>query len=75
MDWKERYGKLLNKYSELMSVHRDEVIANKKREEREKRTRWELMVELQRMTELRDQLQEDFNALLDGKSNPQGSKK
>jgi hypothetical protein len=60
-----------DKYYTIRKAYAKEVEKNKK----ERETRWNLLLELKRMTELRDQLQEDFNALLDQKSNPQGSQK
>lgn len=64
IDWETKYYSL-----------RSQIAEYQEREKRAKQTRFELLMELKQMTDLRDKLQEDFNRLLDQKSNPQGSQK
>ena len=65
MGIKEEFKRVRQKKYDLYKEYRKEVIKNHERERSAQRARMDLMIQLERMTELRDQLQEDFDNLLE----------
>jgi len=64
MRTEEEYQKLYQSRYKLQKKYKQEVIDNHEREERNKKTRLDLMMENKRLVELYDDLQVDFRKLL-----------
>lgn len=62
--YKEKYEKLYHTHYKLLQKYREEVLDNSEREKRNKQTRWELMMENKRLSELYDSVLEDFRHLM-----------